>query len=133
MRPGQVSREFRLAVFALAAAAAAPGGAAAAPGEPYSYRGSCKLVVDGTTYFDIQKTCPIYAFNSEPDTLIVNSDGESELGEYFAYLNLKEDGTAIGSWNAQKGAPNASVVLGEDFTLKDGCWSNARATICAHK
>ena len=126
MRPGQLGL-----IAVLAGLAVAPGGAAAAPGEPSSYRGDCKLVVDGTTYFDIKKTCPVYEFNDEWGTVIVNSDGEAALGAYFAYINPNGDGTATVSWNEQKGAPNARATLGEDFTLKDGCWSNGRATLCA--
>lgn len=97
-------------------------------------RGTCKLVVDGKTYVDIKKTCPIWMANDGTGTFWINTDRDSALPDYFAEIEPNGDGTAQGHWNGIKGAAHAQAFLGEDFRLKKGgCWSNARATICASK
>ena len=109
--------------------------AAAAPQperQPYVIKGSCKLVVDGKTYVDMPKNCSIWMANDSSGSFWINTDRDSFLGDYFAEIMPAGDGTASGNWNGEKGATHAQSFLGENFRMgKGGCWSNARATICA--
>ena len=95
-------------------------------------RGTCRLEVDGQTLVDRRGDCPIWMQNNGSGAFWINTDRESILGEYFAELEPAGDGTAQGHWNGLPGATHAQEYLGADFRLgPGGCWSNARATICA--
>lgn len=96
-----------------------------------AFAGDCSLKIDGKTYLDIRKTCPIYPLNDGNSSLIVNSDGETKIESYFVYLLPKGDGTASISWNEDPGANHAWAQLGDDFRRDGACWSNARAEVCA--
>ena len=96
-----------------------------------AFAGDCSLKIDGKTYLDIRKTCPIYPLNDGNGSLIVNSDGETKIESYFVYLLPKGDGTASVSWNEDPGANHAWAQLGDDFRRNGACWANARAQVCA--
>ncbi|MCB1391310.1 MAG: hypothetical protein KDK12_19530 [Rhodobacteraceae bacterium] len=103
-----------------------------AAGQPYVIRGTCRLVVDGRTYLDRRGDCPIWMTNDGTGSFWINTDRDGYLGDYFAELEPAGDGTAQGHWNGSPGATHAEGFLGEDFRMgAGGCWSNARATICA--
>lgn len=96
-----------------------------------AFTGDCSLKIDGKTYLDIRKTCPIYPMNDGKGGLIVNSDGKTKIETYFVYLQPEDDGTASVSWNEDLGADHAWAQLGDDFRREGACWSNARAQVCA--
>lgn len=101
-------------------------------GQPYVLAGSCRLVVDGRTLLDRRGDCPIWMQNDGTGTFWINTDREGFLGEVFASIEPRGDGTASGHWNGIAGATHAQAFLGEDFRMgSGGCWSNTRATICA--
>lgn len=105
---------------------------APAAGQPYVLAGSCSLVVEGRTLLDRRGDCPIWMQNDGTGAFWINTDREAYLGEYFASIEPRGDGTASGHWNGMPGATHAQAFLGEDFRMGGGgCWSNARATICA--
>jgi|GEM_PF-5705836 len=104
----------------------------ASPDAPSVIRGSCRLVVDGRTYIDRRGDCPIWMQNDGSGTFWINTDRESPLPDYFATLEPQGNGIGWAYWNAEPGATHAQAPLGEDFRMgAGGCWSNARATICA--
>ncbi|MFD2173777.1 hypothetical protein [Rhodobacter lacus] len=106
---------------------AAPGG-----GQPYVIYGTCSLQVDGQMLVNLQGTCPIWMANDGTGGFWVNADRNSYLGDYFAQLEPSGNGFASGHWNGARGATHAQGWLGDDFRMgSGGCWSNARATICA--
>lgn len=110
-------------------AANAPAADTAGPKVIY---GSCKLVVDGQVHVDRASGCPIWLENDGSGTFWVNTDRDSYLGDWFAEVRPDGSGLASAWWNGQAGATHAQGFLGEDFRLGSaGCWSNARATICA--
>lgn len=110
------------------------GAAPAGAGQPYVLTGSCRLVVDGRTHLNRRGDCPIWMQNDGTGAFWINTDRETTLGEYFASIEPRGDGTAQGHWNALPGATHAQAFLGEDFRMGlGGCWSNARATICAER
>lgn len=104
----------------------------AGPGQPYVIRGTCRLVVDGSTLIDRRGDCPIWMANDGTGTFWINTDRESPLPDYFAELEPQGNGIGWAHWNGEPGATHAQALLGEDFRMgSGGCWSNARATICA--
>ncbi|MBB3980868.1 hypothetical protein GGR44_000499 [Sphingobium fontiphilum] len=115
-----------------AANAAAPGEASGSDPESAMY-GDCYLKVDGKVYIDIKKDCPMFPLNDGKGGLIVNSDGEELLGDYFAYLQPNGDGTASASWNEEKGATHAQAPLSETLKRDGACWYDKRVRICATK
>ncbi|NVO24372.1 hypothetical protein [Donghicola mangrovi] len=107
-----------------------PKPAPAASKGPKVIYGSCKLIVDGVQYVNMPANCPIWM--DTDGTFWINTDRENYLGDFFAEISPFGDGTAGGHWNAERGATHAQAPLGEGFRLgKNGCWSNARATVCA--
>lgn len=94
--------------------------------------GSCKLIVGGQTYVDMNAGCPIWLANNGSGEFWINADRENYLGQFFANIVPNGDGTASGWWNASAGATHAQAPLGEGFTMRaGGCWSNGNATVCA--
>lgn len=80
----------------------------------------CKLTVNGRTY--INGPCEF--------TPTGGGSFEIQKGDYFAYVNLNEDGTAEGWWNEEPGANHAHTSLGR-LTRNDACWTNRRVIVCA--
>lgn len=107
--------------------------ATAATADPYVIKGSCKLVVDGTTYLDMRNgTCPIWMENDGTGRFWINTDRDVYLGDYFAEVSPAGDGTAQAHWNGTPGATHAQGYLGDDLTMgAGGCWTGKRVTVCA--
>lgn len=123
-----------LAAAPLGAQTAKPDPAPGVPqaGESYVIRGTCRLVVDGQVLVDRHGDCPIWMANDGTGTFWINTDRDTYLGAYFAEIEPQGDGTGWGYWNGESGATHAQAALGEDFRMgAGGCWSNARAAICA--
>ncbi|PTV97701.1 hypothetical protein C8J27_101819 [Rhodobacter aestuarii] len=100
--------------------------------QPYVLNGTCKLIVDGWTYVDMNGNCPIWMANDGTGSFWINTNRDTYLGDFFAEIVPSGNGFASGHWNAQAGATHAQAPLGEDFRqVGGGCWVNARATVCA--
>ena len=107
---------------------------APASGGPDVIHGACKLMVDGRMLLDIRQDCPIWMANDGTGAFWINTDRDVYLGDYFAEVTPSGNGLASGHWNGERGATHAQAWLGDDFRLGNrGCWSNARATICASR
>lgn len=105
-----------------------------AAGDPESpIYGDCYLRIDGKVYMDIKRDCPILSLHDGQSSLILNSDGESEIKGYFAYLTPNGDGTAGASWNQDRGATHAQAPLSEKLKRDGACWADDRVRICAVK
>ncbi|MEC7764197.1 MAG: hypothetical protein VX874_20005 [Pseudomonadota bacterium] len=101
--------------------------------DPYVIKGSCKLVVDGTTYVDMRGgSCPIWMEKDGTGRFWINTDRDGYLGDYFAEVSPAGDGTAQAHWNGTPGATHAQGYLGDDLTMgSGGCWTGKRVTVCA--
>jgi hypothetical protein len=105
----------------IAAAVVLPSAAGASPG-------SCFLSVDGRVYLD------------GPCTVNIGKDGSFTVGvsdakrsRYFAYVNVDAaTKKADASWNGVEAESHAHDPLGT-LSRDGGCWSNARAKVCAWK
>lgn len=84
-------------------------------------RGTCRLVVGGTSY--IRGACWI-RMEDEGSFQITSLDER-----YFAQL-WRSDTEAAGYWNATPDSTHAQTPLGE-MERSGACWKNARAEICA--
>lgn len=103
-----------------------------AAGQPQVIFGTCKLVVQGTTYIDLRGNCPIWLANDGTGTFWINVDRNAYLGQYFATIEPQGNGIGWGHWNGMPGATHAQALLGEDFRMAaNGCWINATAMVCA--
>lgn len=131
---------------AVAPAGSADGPPAVASGEPPSggadlaaeaakhiVRGDCSLKIDGKTYIDVRRTCPIYLYPGQGGALMINSEGVPPITGYFAQLEPAGDGTAAAYWNEEPGATHAQARIADDLRRTGGCWSNARVELCAVK
>lgn len=96
-----------------------------------SARGDCSLTVDGRTYLDIKRTCPIEFLDKEGSFTINTRNSNKPF--HFAYVLMNGDGTANASWNADPRGTHAHDILGDDFRREGGCWANRRAKICAYR
>ncbi|MDO7833641.1 hypothetical protein Q4610_01150 [Sphingobium sp. HBC34] len=109
-------------------------GAALESGDPESaIYGDCYLRVDGKVVLDIRKDCPMVSLHDGQGSLILNSDGESEIKGIFAYLTPNGDGTASASWNEEPGVTHAQAPLSEKLKRDGACWADERVKICATK
>ena len=114
------------------AGSAAAGTASQASAGPQVISGSCRLVVDGQVYVDKPSGCPIWLANDGSGGFWINTNRTDGLGDYFAEVQPDGTGRAGAWWNEIPGALHAQSPLGDDFRLgSGGCWSNARATVCA--
>lgn len=122
------------AVAGDAVAGNAVDGAALESGDPESaIYGDCYLKVDGKVVLDIRKDCPMVSLHDGQGSLILNSDGESEIKGIFAYLTPNGDGTAGASWNEEPGVTHAQAPLSEKLKRDGACWADERVRICATK
>lgn len=116
--------KFRM--MAIAAFAFAVGATPAAAKTVY---GDCSITVGGKLYLDLKKTCRIDMDSDGSFQINLNSKKPS----YFAYVSILEGGFANVSWNGREQFGHASVLLGEDFRRKGGCWVGKKGKVCAFK
>ena len=101
------------------------------PGPALVY-GSCKLIVRGQLYVDMNLGCPIWLDNGAYGGFWINTDRNTYMGQFFAQIDPDRTGSASGWWNGQPGSTHAQSPLGSGFRKgNDGCWSNGLATVCA--
>jgi hypothetical protein len=97
---------------------------AAAPG---SSRRNCRLSVDAKVYVD--GPCLVFPFGDGGYTLNAWSEGKPK-DSHFAVVVANADGSAEASWNVDPDDDKAGDPLGT-VRLRDDCWVNDRARICA--
>ncbi|NBW14800.1 MAG: hypothetical protein EBR82_43055, partial [Caulobacteraceae bacterium] len=95
--------------------------------DPALTQRDCLLVVDGVTH--VSGRCLVYPMGDGGFTLNVWSRGKPARS-HFAVVSLNGQGPAEASWNKDPDDSHAWDPLG-NVELKDGCWVNARARICA--
>ncbi|WP_145960914.1 hypothetical protein [Sphingosinithalassobacter portus] len=82
---------------------------------------NCELVVDGRTY--IKDTCLFTPMRGD-GSFQITKDG------YAVQVDVAGNGSGSAYWNAEPAASHVSDPLGS-VTRRGGCWTNARARICA--
>jgi hypothetical protein len=94
---------------------------------PHAPAKQCRFEVDGKTLLD--GPCQVYPMGDGGYTLNTWSAGKPAQS-HFAVVTTRADGKADATWNADPDDDKAMDPLGV-VTLQDGCWTNARARICA--
>jgi len=88
---------------------------------------SCFLEVDGVVHID--GPCLVYPMGDTGYTLNTWSHGKPARS-HFAMIVVNGDGSGDASWNRDADDDRAGDPLGT-VHLKNGCWVNDRARICA--
>lgn len=105
--------------------------------------GRCLLEVDSKTYisgrcsyhlsmngdFEIHGPKQVWGGIDYPKTQAFSGERSED---YFAQVNMNDDGTAEGAWNWDKRATHAHTHLGT-LERKGACWVNRKARACVWK
>lgn len=90
----------------------------------HAFKGQCVLDVKGVSYIN------------GPCDILIEPGGSFEIDElrrgphYFAQVDMEDDGTASGHWNANRDYDHAQTYLGT-VVRQGACWTNDTTKICA--